>query len=110
MTLVGWAAVTAKADAVKIAAGYAGLGKYRDYTCSQLALEARKLSLQAVRLSGQRVIRHPDDSDVRNVLVWPDELEGASADIPLVKEQMRMIENASVQSQCSIEFRRPQHK
>lgn len=56
------------------------------------------------------MIRHPEDRDARNVLVWPDELEGASADISLVKEQMRVIENASVQSQCSIEFRRPQRK
>jgi hypothetical protein len=107
MTLVDWVAATAQTDVFKIAVGYTGLGKYRDYTCPQLVQEARKLSLQAVRLSGQRVIRRPDAG---NVLIWPDELEGPAADVSLVKEQMRMIENASVQSQCSIEFRRPQRK
>jgi hypothetical protein len=45
MTVVVWAAATAKTDAVQIAVGYAGLGKYHDYTRPQLAQEARKLSL-----------------------------------------------------------------
>ena len=95
---------------ITIAAGYTGLGKYRDDTCPQFVQEVRKLSLQAVRLRGQRVIRHPDDNAAGNVLVWPDEFEGLSADVSTVKEQMRMIENASVKSHCSIEFRRRQRK
>jgi hypothetical protein len=53
MTLAGWTAATAQTDLIKIATGYTRLGKYRGYTCPQLVQEARKLSLQAVRLSGQ---------------------------------------------------------
>jgi hypothetical protein len=96
-------------------ATYVSLGKYREYTCPQLAEEAQGISKHVMALSGEKqTSSHPAvvASD-QHVVDWPSALEDGgkqlSEEIGLAKQQMLAIEDASIQSQCAIEFRRSTH-
>lgn len=96
---------------------YDGLGKYRDYNCSQLALEARKVSVKAVGLPENKAASRPGEvatSAETTVVSWPEKLEVGgrltSDEAALIGQQMIKIEEASIQGQCSIEFRRSANK
>jgi hypothetical protein len=94
---------------------YFSSGQYRDFTCPQLAQEAQKVSARVMVLSGERpTSSHPAVvADDENVVAWPSALDDsgkqASGEIAAAKEQMLAIEDASIQSQCDIEFVRSAH-
>jgi hypothetical protein len=96
---------------------FGGLGKYRDYTCSQLAQEARNVSLKVVGLSGKKAadrLSEVTTGPEKTSVIWPEELKASgtltSGEAVLIREQMFTIEEASIQGQCSIEFRRSTDK
>jgi hypothetical protein len=95
----------------KTPATYLSLGKYREYTCPELAEEALGISRRVMALSGEKQASgHPAvGAGNEHVVVWPSALDDgdkqASAESVLAKEQMLAIEDASIQSQCDIEFR-----
>ena len=86
---------------------YISSGKYRDFTCPELAQEARKVSEHVMALSGEKPSSSHPAAGTENVVEWPAALDDSdkrgSAEIA-AKEQMRAIEDASIQSQCDIEF------
>ena len=88
---------------------YVGLGNYRDYTCTQIAQEARKVSLNIGNIAANR-LGEVTTSPGKTTVSWPEELKVGgrltSEEAVLIREQMIAIEEASIQSQCSIEFRR----
>jgi hypothetical protein len=96
----------------KTPATYVSLGKYREFSCPQLAEEAQGISRRVMALSGEKQSSsHPAFvASNQRVVVWPSALDDsgkpASGEIALAKEQMLAIEDASIQSQCEIEFRR----
>jgi hypothetical protein len=96
----------------KVPATYFSLGKYREFTCPQLAEEAQGISRRVMALSGEKQAGSHAAVVASNqhVVAWPaaldDDDKPASGEIALAKEQMLAIEDASIQSQCDIEFRR----
>lgn len=105
-TFVSFAAST-KASSTHFDPGY-----YRKYTCQQLFEEGRKTSAQAIALSGQTNKRRVTDvASTEDIIVMPRIVsEGKPVgQLALIKQQMLAIEDASIQSQCEIEFLDPPH-
>ena len=94
---------------------YFSTGKYRDYSCPQLVQEAQKVVARVMALSGEKSTRSAPAVAVGsdNVIAWPSALDDShnqdSAEMAAAKEQMLAIEDASIQSQCDIEFVRSTH-
>jgi hypothetical protein len=107
LMLVSFAA-SAKASSTHFDAGY-----YRKYSCQQLFEEGRKTSAQAIALSGQtNKGRVTDVASTEDIIVMPGIVSGEwplSGQLALIKQQMLAIEDASIQSQCEIEFLDPPH-
>jgi hypothetical protein len=105
---LGGFAASAKASSTHFDSGY-----YRKYTCQQLLEEGRKTSAQAIALSGQtNKGRVSDVASTEDIIVMPrivSEGRPVSSQLALVKQQMLAIEDASIQSQCEIEFLDPPH-
>ena len=85
---------------------------YSKYDCPQLVREARALSARVAALVGQpsRGAAAADDKSV--VILWPKVSsfvgdKGVADEVALMRGQMTAIEEASVRSQCSIQFQRP---
>jgi hypothetical protein len=107
LTFVSFVAST-KASSTHFDPGY-----YRKYTCQQLFEEGRKTSAQAIALSGQtNKGRGTDVASTEDIIVMPrivSEGKPVSGQLALIKQQMLAIEDASIQSQCEIEFLDPPH-
>jgi hypothetical protein len=107
LTLVSFAA-SAKAASTHFDPGY-----YRKYTCQQLFEEGRKTSAQAIALSGQtNKGRVTDVASTEDIIVMPrmvSEGKAVSGQLALIRQQILAIEDASIQSQCEIEFLDPPH-
>jgi hypothetical protein len=94
---------------------YLSSGKYREYTCPQLAEEAQSISRRVMALSGEtQPSSHPAPvAGDEHVIIWPSALddghERTSEPMARAKEQMLAIEDASIQRQCDIEFLRSTH-
>jgi hypothetical protein len=89
---------------------------YRDFTCAQLVQEGHAVSRKGFLLSGlQPGTGGTDPTDAKSaaVLVWPAS-ENLSverlADLKYARSQIDALEEASVASQCSIQFQRPAKK
>jgi hypothetical protein len=86
---------------------------YSKYDCPQLVREARALSARAAALVGlQPSPRAVDASDKSAVILWPRAFslvgdKSVADELALMRGQMLAIEEASVRSQCSIQFQRP---
>jgi hypothetical protein len=87
---------------------------YLNYDCPQLVLEARALSTRSATLAGVRQSdRIGGDSDTNSTVIpWPRAFslvgdENIADKLALMRGQMLAIEEASVRSQCSIQFQRP---
>jgi hypothetical protein len=88
---------------------------YANYDCAQLAREARALSSRSAILAG--VQQSPNttaasDNNGAVVIPWPSAFslvgdKNIADKLALMRGQMLAIEDASVQSQCSIQFQRP---
>jgi hypothetical protein len=90
---------------------YGGLGKYRDFTCPQLTEEARKVSLRIVGSPADKVAKRSDESRANAegiVLSWPETLDAklTAEEAAHIRQEMAAIEEATIQAQCSIQFRR----
>lgn len=110
-TIIAMAGAFAPASA-KPPATYVSLGKYREFSCPQLAEEAQGISRRVMALSREKQTSSVPAvvASKQHVVVWPSALDDsdrqASGEVALAKEQMLAIEDASIQSQCDIEFRR----
>jgi hypothetical protein len=86
---------------------------YSKYDCLQLVREARALSVRAAALGGLQPSPYKGDANDKSLVIrWPGvfSLLGNSSvagELALMRGQMLAIEEASVRSQCSIQFERP---
>ena len=90
------------------------LNDYRKLTCSQLEQEGRAISKRGFTLSGMQAgVGGVDGSKTASavVMVWPSTPPGGdkkrSDSLGAALRQMEAVEQASVESQCSIRFQRP---
>lgn len=86
---------------------------YHAFTCDQLAQEGRAVSKRGFAASGLRAGQGGSDATTTAsaiVIVWPEKAHGVdkqqSDNLALADGQMNAIEQASVESQCSIRFQR----
>ena len=93
---------------------YTSSNDYRTLTCPQLAQEGRAISKRGFTLSGLKAGlggSHGTEKEPAIVIVWPvtsphgDKRQ--SENLTQADKQMDAIEQASVESQCSIRFQRP---
>ncbi len=84
--------------------------QYRHLTCAQLEQEGRAISKRGFALSGL----DPGLGGAAGtklapavIIVWPAFDGKRSEDLALAVKQMDAIEQASIESQCSIRFQRP---
>jgi hypothetical protein len=96
-------------------ASYSSLaGEYRNLTCAQLAQEGHAISKRGFALSGLKAGLGGTDGTATaptTVIVWPatasvDDKQ-RSENLALALRQMDAAEQASIASQCSIQFLRP---
>jgi hypothetical protein len=93
---------------------HSSLGDYRKLTCTQLAQEGRAISKRGFLLSGLKAgLGGSDGTETAPaiVIVWPATPpvgdKQRSENLVLTVKQMEAIEQASMESQCSIRFQRP---
>jgi len=93
---------------------YASSGDYRKLTCTELAQEGRAISKRGFLLSGLKAgLGGSDGTETAPaiVIVWPTTSPGGdkqrSENLALTLKQMEAVEQASMESQCSIRFQRP---
>lgn len=82
---------------------------YRALTCDQIVQEARSVSRAGFALSGLRPGTGGTDGTAAKaaiILVWPASPHPPS-NLRYADSQMNALEEASIGSQCSIDFRRP---
>lgn len=106
LTLVGFAA-SANASSTHFDPGY-----YRKYTCQQLFDEGRKMSAQGSPFPVKLIRATLPMLRAEDIIVMPgivSEERPISSQLALIKQQMLAIEDASIQSQCEIEFLGPPH-
>lgn len=109
MTLAGCAT-----SSMDIEPSYVSPVAYQNYTCDQLAEEARRVSARAAVVSGRQDKARSRDAvatTVGVVLFWPAlfAIDGdgpKAAEVARLKGEMEAIEAASTQKQCQITFRR----
>jgi hypothetical protein len=90
---------------------------YRDFTCAQLVQEGHLVSRKGFLLSGlQPGSGGTDPTETKSavIIVWPTTSRNLSAetlsDLKYAENQIDALEEASVSSQCSIQFRHPAKK
>ena len=89
---------------------------YREFTCAQLVQEGHVVSRQGFLLSGlQPGTGGTDLTDTKSaaVIVWSASKNLSAekfADLKYAQSQIDALEEASVASQCSIQFQRPATK
>jgi len=97
-----------------ISPSYVSPMNYQNYTCDQLIQEGRTVSSRAAIASGQQDKARSNDAvktGVGVVLFWPVLLfmngDGPkAAELASLKGQMEAIEQASIQKNCQIKFRK----
>jgi hypothetical protein len=103
LMLAGFASSAAAAASTNIDPGY-----YRKYTCPQLLEAGQEVSARAAALAPDlKKARANSVSATEDAVRMPAVISDAkpiAGEIALVKKQFLAIENASVQSQCQIEF------
>jgi hypothetical protein len=93
---------------------YSSSNDYRKFTCAELAQEGRTISKRGFMLSGLKAGLGGSDSTETTpaiVMVWPATSATGdrqqSENLALALMQMEAVEQASMESQCSIRFQRP---
>lgn len=113
VVIIVLAANAASASSAKSAPnGFAS--HYFKYSCDQLLKEAQKISARAIASPGDR---EPKSTNNRIVTTEPtvvlpraldeNEPKPASGELADLRERMRAVEDASIQSQCEFEFVSP---
>jgi hypothetical protein len=86
---------------------------YRKYTCRQLFEEARQVSARAVAVAHDLADVHVNDTaSAEDAVVIPSVLANpkpASGEVGVLKQKLSAIQDATIQSQCQIEFRTSGH-
>jgi hypothetical protein len=82
---------------------------YRKFSCQQLLAEARSVSARAIVLTNdaKRVQTKNDMASTEDVVAVPkfvSDTKPVSGELALIKGRLLAIEDASIQSQCQIEF------
>jgi hypothetical protein len=86
---------------------------YQRLTCPQIVQEGRSISRKGFALSGLRPGTGGSNVTATNsaiVIVWPAPLNASAekmANLRYADTQMDALEQASIASQCSIQFQRP---
>jgi hypothetical protein len=107
------AALTCASGLAQNVPAYMPSNDYRTLTCPQLAQEGHAISKRGFMLSGLKAgLGGSDGTETAPaiVIVWPEtSLHGdkqQSENLAWADRQMKAIEQASVESQCSIRFQR----
>jgi hypothetical protein len=98
-----------------IAAQYVSPLQYQQYSCTQLAEEARTISSRAAQVAGVQDQKRTNDAiatTVGVVVFWPALFmvkgDGTTAnELGRLKGEMEAIERVSIQKKCGIKFERP---
>jgi hypothetical protein len=97
-------AAAAQATSTNVDPGY-----YRKYTCPQLLDAAKAASVHVITLSGNRknaATNNLVSSD--DIVIMPkSDARPVSGEFALARKQLLAIQDASIQSQCDIEFLSP---
>jgi hypothetical protein len=101
-------------SADKISAQYVSPLQYINYDCSQLAMEAQRISARVAQLSGiqdQKATNDAIATGVAIVVLWPAAFlvggdDHNSAELGRLKGEFETIEQVSIQKKCGIDFRR----
>jgi hypothetical protein len=96
-----------------IAPAYVSPMTYQSYTCPQLAAEAQRVSAAAAAAAGQQDSQSTKDAvatTVGVIIFWPTLFliggdKQNAAQLAVLKGQMDAIEQASIQKNCSLQFR-----
>jgi hypothetical protein len=96
-----------------ISASYVSPMLYQDYTCSQIADEARRVSARQAQAIGAQREQASEDAvatTVGVILFWPalffiDGDGDNAAQVARLKGEMEAIEQANIQKRCGIQFR-----
>jgi hypothetical protein len=96
----------ANAAALATTSAYLSPAKYRGFSCAQLLLEGRGISMRASALAGERNVKGAD-ANTEPTVVLPAVLNrngNMSGELAVLRGQMQAIEEAAIESQCEIEF------
>jgi hypothetical protein len=97
-------AVPASASQPDITAGY-----YRKYSCAQLLQEGRAISARATAVThGLADAQVSETASAEDAVIIPGALSSpkpASGELGILKQKLAAIQDATIQSQCQIEFR-----
>jgi hypothetical protein len=100
-------------NAEKITASYVSPLLYQNYSCTQLAEEAQRISARVAQVSGVQDKKASDDAvatGVAIVLFWPAAFlvsgnDQTTAELSRLKGEFEAVEKASIQRNCGIQFR-----
>ena len=98
----------------KIGAQYVSPLQYSNYDCTQLSLEAQRISARVAQLSGVQDQKATNDAiatGVAIVIFWPAAfLVGGNdfntAELGRLKGEFETIEQVAIQKKCGFDFRR----
>jgi hypothetical protein len=98
----------------KIGAQYVSPLQYTNYDCSQLGMEAQRISARVAQLSGiqdQKATNDAIATGVALVVFWPAAFlvggdDHNSAELGRLKGEFETIEQVSIQKKCGFDFRR----
>lgn len=98
----------------KIGPQYVSPLQFNNYDCSQLSLEAQRISSRVAHLSGVQDQKATNDAIVTGVAIvvfWPAAFlvggnDQNSAELARLKGEFETIEQVAIQKKCGFEFRR----
>jgi len=101
-------------SADKIGAQYVSPLQFSSYDCSQLSLEAQRISSRVALLSGVQDQKATNDAiatGVALVIFWPAAFlvggnDENSAELARLKGEFETIEQVAIQKKCGFDFRR----
>ena len=113
---MGLAVTACASGSDKIAATYVSPIQYASYSCRQIGEESQRLSSRAAQAAGVQDKKRTNDAVVTTVGVivfWPalffiDGDNQQTAELARLKGEMEAVEQASIQKNCGIQFRRGQ--
>lgn len=102
-------------SADKVAASYVSPLTYNQYDCSQINMEAQRVSSRAQELTGAQNNKATGDAvatTVSLIVFWPALFfiggdDHTTAELARLKGEMEAIERASIEKKCGIVFERP---
>jgi hypothetical protein len=97
-----------------VAAAYVSPVAYQSYSCSQLSMEAQRVSSVAAAAAGTQDSQRTKDAVATTaavVIFWPAAFfvggdNAKTAELARYKGEMQAIEAAAIQKKCGITFRR----